>query len=253
MAAMRRLAALLSLALATAACGGEDLSLPSGSPVPAGPSGTASPTPVLSPTPTPSPAALRLPEDAPTTFGDPLAPGDVPLADLLPPGAQIARTWFLAPPTEQLALIGLAWGRGEDPFAREQGFVVWMRFEEGPAWRAVYAFTDPAAEGVFGIRLQTGDLTGDSIDDALTFEDTGGSGACGTWRVISPTSAGASQVFRRRTCDTEIAIEGGVLRVREAVFDEGDAHCCPSAFRITRFLWDGSAFRRGESELMETP
>ena len=50
---------------------------------------------------------------------------------------------------------------------------------EDGTWRAVYAFTDPARSGVFGIRVDTGDLTGDAIADLLSFEDLGGSGACG--------------------------------------------------------------------------
>lgn len=159
---------------------------------------------------------------------------------LVPPAARATTSWYLSPPADPLALVGVAWGRGADPFAQEHGFVVWERFDgQTPAWRAVYAFTDEPPSGVLGIRLSTGDLTADGTPDALTFEDMGGSGGCGTWRVISPTAGAASQIFRRQTCDTEVTNSSGTLKIREAVFAPGDSHCCPSSYRIAILRWDG--------------
>jgi hypothetical protein len=44
-----------------------------------------------------------------------------------------------------------------------------------------------------------------------------------------------AEVFNRKTCDTTIDLSTDPvgLVVREAVFAEGDAHCCPSATETT--------------------
>jgi hypothetical protein len=246
---MRRIPALVImslLALAPTACGGNDAVVPSGTPSPL-PSPSPSPGPSVPPTPTPSPSpppapALQLPSDAPTTFADPLEPDAVPPEALIPPEASVTSTWTLVPPDDPIALIGVAWSRGADPFAAEHGFVVWERFEQTPPWRAVYGFTDTPKKDVVGVRFNVDDLTADGIPDALTFEDTGGSGACGTWRVISPSDGAATEIFRQQTCDTQIINSAGTLKIRQAVFAPDDAHCCPSSFHITILRWNGQAF-----------
>jgi hypothetical protein len=269
MAAMRplrsapALAGVLAAALAAAlaACDGGNGATPT-SPPSASPSPTASTSPSVtgSPSPSASPSAsvepmLRLPSDAPVTLDDPAAISAVAAGDytaLAPPGATVTATWVLGAPEDPFDQIAFAWRRGEDPFALEQGFVVWQRFKTEPAWRAVYGYTDKPARQVLGITFETGDLTGDSVDEALTFEQTGGSGACGTWRVVSPSPGGASEVFRRRTCDADVRIAGATLVVREAVFEPEDAHCCPSHTRTTVLEWDGSAFEETSTEVVDT-
>jgi hypothetical protein len=144
----------------------------------------------------------------------------------------------------QPARIAVLWSRGEDPFARELGLVVWAPFAEPPPWRAVHAFTDRPREQVLAIRPQTGDLTGDGADDLLTFEETGGTGACGRWRVLAQTGQGMEQILERETCDTTIDVSPrGTLLVREAVFAPGDPHCCPSSVRLTTLRWTGERWR----------
>ncbi len=145
---------------------------------------------------------------------------------------QIAVTWF-----------------DQDPPEGTTGLIVWQRFEDPPTWRAVYAFTDPPRKGVFGIRLDPGDVTGDRIPDLLTFEDVGGSGACGTYRVVATSVGDASEIFRREACDTQIAISAGDLRIREAVFHADDPHCCPSAFRESVLRWNGTSWDEISSEV----
>jgi|SRR5581483_3038122 len=237
----RRLLTLAVLiVLAAASCGGE--------PVPPPPSRTPVATtsteePPASP-PTPAPptsAAIRLPPDAPTVYTGTVGPGELPVARLVPPGAQVQQTWVMQPPDDAIAQVGVVWSRGADPLSSEHGLEIWR--PAPPGWRVAFAFTDPVEAGVFGIRTETADLTGDGVPDLLTFEDVGGTGGCGTWRVIAIETGGPSQILRRRTCDTQIQPEGGDLKIRQAVFAPGDSHCCPSAFRTTTLRWNGSVWK----------
>jgi hypothetical protein len=253
---VRAVLAFLSFALLVA-CGDADVSGPSPTTATSATSGatsdpsTSSASPSASPSaePTPEPD-LDLPADAPTLVDDPadvarLSAGD--LSPLLPPRAEIAFTALLTNPPHPIDQIAIAWRRGTDEFASTHGLVVWQRLD-GPEWRALYAFTDRPRAGVLGITMEPGDLTGDGIPDLLTSEHTGGTGACGRWRVVASEPAGATEIFRRDTCDTDIAIAAGELRIREAVYEQGDPHCCPSAFRVTTLRWDGAEWVETGSE-----
>jgi hypothetical protein len=259
---VRHAGAITALALLLAACSGggggqaspsasasrEPDASPSGAVSPtASASTTSSSTPTASPTPEP---ILQLPDDAPTTFdGAVVATG--PFEPLVPPDAEVLDASFQEPSGAPLAFAWVVWGRGDDPFARELGVVLWERSGEDPTWRAIHAFTDRSSEQVLGISLDAADVTNDGLDDALTFEQTGGSGACGRWRVIAPFHGGANVVLDRDTCDAEISIVGVGLELREAVYEPDDAHCCPSAFRTTTLEWDGQAFV--ETNVREEP
>lgn len=253
------LAFLLLVALLAAACGDTDVSTATAATAPLGssapgttepssPSGSASVSSSATPAPEPD---VQLPADAPTLVDEPadierIAEGD--LAPLAPPRADITFTALQTAPNDPVDQIALAWRRGGDPFSSTQGLVVWQRFE-GPAWRALYAFTDRPSTGVLGITLSPGDVTRDGIADLLTNELTGGTGACGRWRVVASEPGRATEIFRRDACDTEIRIAGGDVQLRAAVFEPDDAHCCPSAFRVTTLRWDGESWQRTSSEL----
>jgi hypothetical protein len=180
-----------------------------------------------------------VPADAPTFVDDAQALAEVEAGDvgaLAPPGARVVRADVGRAPFDQVSLI---WERGNDPFQAERGYVLW-RATDAPGWRAVYAFTDGRRSGVLGITQEgRDDLTGDDVDELLTLESTGGSGACGTWRVISPTEGAAAEIFARSTCDADAFLQRGHLVIREAVFGPDDPHCCPSAFRTTTYDWNG--------------
>jgi hypothetical protein len=264
---MRRLPVLLcALVLACAGCSGDDGSSP-GPTAPAtetSPSVVPSPTasPAVPPTTTtpgsPSPTAqpdVHLPSGMPDVVDDPadltkVSAGD--LSPLVPPGSTVGRSAVQARPGDPIDQVAVGWGSGE-PFARRSGLIVWQRADGEPAWRAVYAFTDPKSPGVFGVGIDQGDLTGDEISDLLTFENVGGSGACGTYRVIAAVDGDAAEILRRSVCDTQIQIAGGDLRVREAVFEPDDPHCCPSAFRTTVLRWNGSHWRTVSEEVSAVP
>ena len=251
------------LTLAGAACSGSDVPA-------AAPSGATGPTTMettpsitaTTETPTSSPSSspvvdadVRLPEGMPAIVDDPTDLASIEAGEftsLVPPEARIASqvgpALGVASQPEANDQIAVTWF-DEDPPEGTTGLIVWQRFEDPPAWRAVYAFTDPPRKGVFGIRLDPGDVTGDRIPDLLTFEDVGGSGACGTYRVVATSVGDASEIFRREACDTQIAISAGDLRIREAVFHADDPHCCPSAFRESVLRWNGTSWDEISSEV----
>ena len=67
---------------------------------------------------------------------------------------------------------------------------------------ALFAVDHPAEAGVLSIQV-VADVTGDGSPDALVKELTGGSGACGTWRVID--LARAADLGEGRLCDAQVA------------------------------------------------
>lgn len=159
---------------------------------------------------------------------------------LAPPDATVTFGDVRTTPGDPFDQVTIVWRRDDDPFAPETGVIVWRRSDD--AWRAIHAFTDRPKTGVLAITMEAGDATGDGIDDLLTFEQTGGSGNCGTWRLLSPTGTGVTEIYRKSTCDTEVRIAPPGLVIREAVFAPDDPHCCPSATRITSLEWDGRSF-----------
>ncbi|MEX2407023.1 MAG: hypothetical protein WD834_06760, partial [Actinomycetota bacterium] len=210
---MRRLSVIFVLAAALAACDeGGTTTAPTTRPSPSattGPTETATPSLTTSPEPSPSPRPIPPAWAAP--IEDDLDPEALADDALVPPDAQLTDRLTLPAASGIPDGVAVAYVIGADPFAAEHGFALWQRFEEAPAWSVVVAFVDPPREGILGIRLEAGDLTGDGHPEVLTFEDRGGTGACGTWRVIARAPGAAGEVFRRTTCDTQIRIAGEVL------------------------------------------
>jgi hypothetical protein len=211
--------ALATLAFAAVACSGGDTE-------------TNLPSTALSP--------VDLPTGTPRSYAEGVDAADLPVDALVPAGTTTSELWpVVGPDGTQFALVSFE-EPSDDPFRRARGLIVWRRFQGEPPWRPVFAFSDVADAGVVQIHATVGDATGDGSPDALTFEDTGGSGACGVWRVLD--LAANAQVFERQTCDTRIELSNAPvgLSVREALFEAGDAHCCPSAMRTTVLVLDGA-------------
>jgi hypothetical protein len=171
-------------------------------------------------------------------------PNDVPAADvpadaLVPAGAEVTGTWYAS--TSAGDAIVVAWlVPGTDPLRLARGLAVWHRFPDAPPWRPVFGSVLRRTSGVLGIEALTADVTGDGSEDALVFESIGGSGGCGTYRVLD--LAVAAQVFARDTCDTRVdpSRDPVGLTITEAVFHDGDAHCCPTATRVSVLTYAGS-------------
>jgi len=200
---------------------------------------TGRPSGSATPSVPPSTAPVGVPAGTPASYGRDVDASRVPPDALVPSGATVTDVWY---PTAGPSIL-VAYARpSNDPLHQERGLVVWRRSAGSTdPWRPVFGFRDPAARGVIQIRATIGDATGDGSADALTFEDAGGSGVCGTWRVID-LAANAS-VFERKTCDTTIDLSTDPigLVIRAAVYAAGDAHCCPSSTKISVLRYDGSS------------
>jgi hypothetical protein len=181
-----------------------------------------------------------LPPGVPATYGHDDDQADLPLERLVPPGVEITGTWF--PDRETLIVT---WGAGDDPFQREQGLVVWRRTGSDPPWVATYAFRDPPKAGVLGIQVDTGDVTGDGNPDALVFENTGGSGACGTWSAIALSPDADGPTYTKALCDgsVEISTRPAGIRLIGSIYGPTDPHCCPSGVRTSTLQWNGTRWR----------
>jgi hypothetical protein len=190
----------------------------------------------------------------PTTYAPDDEPGDVPLDALIPKNAEATGTVFPHFPNGEVGIV-VTYARGGDPFAREQGLVVWRRFGPAPHWRATHGFRDTASAGVLGIQVQLGEATGDDRPDALAFESVGGTGNCGGWRLVQLAPSIEIEIEPLDTCDTQIefSADPAGLTVAEAIFKAGDAHCCPSHYRVSQLEWDGEAFEVTSHETQAVP
>ncbi len=253
---VRRLPFLvLALAVLSAACGGGPGPAAPPSPSPGSPAtvsqGSVPPSSVPSPSPTPN--GVTLPTGIPSEFAQALPAVQVPTGALVPAGSKVTGTWLVPAAAGIGAQIVVTWSTGTDPFRQAHGLAVWQSFSGAPPWRAVYGFADPVSRGVYGIRAQIGDLTADAHPDVLTFEDTGGSGTCGVWRVLATQAGAVTELYHWHTCDTNIVLSNGTLVETESVYAPGDAHCCPSATRTTTLQWDGTTWRVASSVLRPSP
>ncbi len=217
-----------------AACSGDPVSTPTAST----PTLPASVSPSESPSPDTSVEPVNVPSGTPASFDDDLDSPDVPPEALIPPGTSVTDFWYAETAAGSTILVAFV-DPGTDPFRLEHGLVVWRRFPGEPEpWRPVFGLLDPPERGVVELHAIIGDATGDGSPDALTFENTGGSGVCGTWRVIDLAANVA--VFTKKTCDTtiDLSTDPPGLIVREAVFAPDDAHCCPSSTKTSVLKFD---------------
>lgn len=200
-------------------------------------------TPTPTPSPSPSPSTDPFPPGVPTTYAPDVPAEDVPPEALIPPDAIRTGQWFAFTDTGVTILI--AWAEaGADVTRLPRGFGVWRRAGSAPHWRLVSVRMHPARAGVTEIQVTTADVSGDGSDEAIVFEGTSGSGACGTWLVLDLRSL--DRTFDRDLCDARVEpgpAESPGLVLTESVYREGDSHCCPSALRRTTLGWTGSRWQ----------
>lgn len=251
---MRRIAVFVVVAFAASACGGD------GSTSGRSPSSTSGTTSSRSPTLVPSspssptsPSAppVQLPPGTPGQLSDGRSASDLDPRELIPRQTDVEESWITEAPE---GLVVAYVKPGDDPFRVDRGTIVWRRFDDPPAWRAVAWFPTSAESGVLGVDGIVADVTGDGLQDVLLGAFTGGSGACARWSVIDVDAA--DEVFSRDLCDGRVdpAIDPAGLSVEQAVYRVGDPHCCPSAFKTTLLTYDGDGtWTVASKDVRDTP
>jgi hypothetical protein len=206
------------------------------------PSGTSLPSTPTSSSVTVSPAP-DLPAGVPSSYDQDVARQDVPSEALIPPGMELSNRWMTE--TDAGEVIVVAYFKpSNDPFVQARGLVEWRRNEGAePPWTPVFGIAHAKDEGVLGFEAVVGDATGDGSGDLLMQEATGGSGACGTWRVID--LAAATERWTKALCDARVDLHVDPVGITlfEAVYAPEDPHCCPSEFRATVLVYqEGRGF-----------
>ena len=250
---MRRIAFPLTVALAVLAVACEG---PPDGPAASGPASSESSRP--SPTSTtdepstsiePAPSPASIPAGVPASFDDDVPASGLPVEDLIPPGDEVTGVERATTGGGEAVVISFA-TPGPDPLAQARGFVVWRRIDGAdPPWRATYGLAHGKRDGVLAISAETTDLTGDGSDDALIREETGGSGACATYRVVDLTPG--VPLWKRSLCDAEIQPNPDPIGLFEVarIYGPQDAHCCPSSIRERVLTWNGGRFEVVSEEL----
>ena len=246
---MRRLSlpfAVVAVVLVLTACdegrGGPVLvsPLPPGSTLP---SETSQPAPSVTPTLLP-----ELPAGVPASYDEDVPGSDIPQEALIPAGSELSNRWMADTDAGEVIVVAY-FLPGGDPFVQARGFVEWRRSEGAvPPWTPVFGLDRAKRDGVLGFDGVVGDVTSDGSHDLVLQEATGGSGACGTWRIID--LAAAVQLWTKMLCDARIdlSIDPVGLSITEAVYARDDPHCCPSDFRTTVLVYrDGRGFERDPS------
>ena len=178
----------------------------------------------------------------PASYGHDVSARDLPIDQLIPEGDEATGVDRARTRAGEAIVVAFA-TPGPDPFAQARGFVVWRRSEGAqPPWLAVYGVAHGRRSGVLAISADVTDLTGDGSDDTLVREETGGTGACATYRVIN-LAAGAP-IWIRSLCDAEVQPNPDPLGlyVVARVYEPGDPHCCPSAISERVLAWRDDRF-----------
>jgi hypothetical protein len=188
----------------------------------------------------------------PTSIAADLSPSELAPEDLVPVAADVTGEWFAF--TDRGVMVLVAWVEPGSDFSRlPRGFAVWRRFGSAPHWRTGRVERHDPKDEIQEIQITTADLTGDGSDDALVVRSVGGSGSCGRWSVID--LARGDETYRRDLCDARIEpgpLGAPGLVLTESVYRQGDAHCCPSAIRMTRLTWTGTAWHVKDRTLVES-
>lgn len=223
--------------VAMSSCGG-DPGQPTVSSEAPPPSETVAPSTPPAPTPTPSAGPMpELPAGVPTSYDEDVPSREVPSDALIPPGTEVSNRWMARTDGGEVIVVAYFKPSG-DPFVQARGLVEWRRNEGAdPPWTPVFGVAHAKDEGILGFEAVVGDATGDGSDDLLLQEATGGSGACGTWRVID--LAAATERWTRSLCDARVDLHTDPtgIALYEAVYAPEDPHCCPSEFRTTVFVY----------------
>jgi len=172
-----------------------------------------------------------------------------PKPSLAPRGARVIGVRSLS--DDQRLLMWRLGGHAEDPLSSLYG----VTLVEGNT----RLYSHRAPRGALRISVETGDLNADGRQDALVFDDTDGSGACGDYRAVITGPGTARETLARMLCEDEgtIHVRGGGLLFRLGATKDpktrNQIHCCYLFVRRTLRRWNGARWIRVSSSLAPQP
>ena len=191
--------------------------------------------------------AGRKPARIPTLLEGSNDPRLLPLAEAIPPDANLVNAGYVTRAPRQLVVT---WDRerlDHDGAAiwQRRGVAVWqlIRRERG-LWRRVYTYETPSNNevGVEGYGVELGDISGDGRPEVLIVFDTDGSAGGAVYHLLAGDGYRLRQPLVKSLSQDQgtITFAGGALVVRQGVDFRGPGiHCCFRKVRVTRLRWTG--------------
>jgi hypothetical protein len=103
--------------------------------------------------------------------------------------------------------------------------------------------------------VRCGDVTADDAIDAVFTVFSGGTAGDTRFGVLRGKADGSAGAFALYRQGYKVGISRGGRRVFEVIqphYAADDANCCPSSFRVRRFTWIGSHFKRGKARKLKS-
>ena len=188
---------------------------------------------------------------------------------VVPVGADVDHVEVLPAAGGERSRLVVAWSIGSQLLGDRKGVFVW-RQDATPLtkpglpdeWSLEYATnleserdrvtvgtpgswtTEPSPSGDFASIADVADVTGDGYDDVLIGEFSGGTGACGKWRVLAAVDGIFRSVFEHEACgESSVQMRTGRLRVwtsEPTVCFKGGNTRCTTHLKILQ--WDGAGW-----------
>ena len=106
-------------------------------------------------------------------------------------------------------------------------------------------------------QVRCGDVTSDGTKDAVFTVNSGGTAGptqFGVLRGASETAGDLELVLLKDGYKVTVdRVSKRRFDVQQPIYKSNDANCCPSAYRITPFLWNGERFKAGKSDRNKKP
>jgi hypothetical protein len=189
-------------------------------------------------------------------LGGPYRGDTLPLHLLVPRRRFVDGAWHLGGDAVAVTFSGPRLP-GDGPLT-DAGFEIWRRTAPA-AWTRVYLFRAGANAGLERLAVRAGDVTGDGRPDILLFEDLGGSGATGRWRLLALTRGLVRMLYLASGSRDNmlVTVERRSLVVYTGLDKDpktkGYIHCCWLRWRREAFRWRAGVRTRSISFVRSPP
>lgn len=98
--------------------------------------------------------------------------------------------------------------------------------------------------GDFIFEVLCRDFSGDGLIDMAFVKGVSGTAGTIGWGVFNGTGEGKWQLtlFRRNEYKVQVAPKGSDIEATTPIYKKNDPNCCPSAFRVKLWRWNGDKY-----------